>query len=154
MPDKGRVLTGARARFLINGKKVGYATNVTVTETIENQPVEALDNIEVEEFVPIAYRVALTAAKIRIVRETFKSEGYFPKTGASPQEHLTNILNQADMTCTLEDSKSPGTLLMTVQQVKIAERNMRVDARGLVGEDVTFNAVRMLDESEVSQPAA
>lgn len=150
MPEKGRVITGARARFLINGKKVGYATNVTATETLENQPVEALDNIEVEEWVPVAYRVALTAAKIRIAKETFKSEGYFPKTGNSPQEHLTNILNQADMVATLEDSKT-GAILMTVESVKVADRNMRVDARGLVGEDVTFNAIRMKDESEISQ---
>jgi hypothetical protein len=152
MAQKGRVLTGARARFLINGKKVGYATNVTATETLENQPAEVLDNIEVEEWVPVAYRVALTAAKIRIVKETFKSEGYFPQTGATPEEHLTNILNQADMVCTLEDSKT-GAILMTVEQVKVADRNMRVDARGLVGEDVTFNAVRMKDESEVPTAA-
>jgi hypothetical protein len=39
MAEKGRVFTGARARFLIQGKKVGYATNVAGSEEIQYDPV-------------------------------------------------------------------------------------------------------------------
>ena len=92
MPEKGRLFTGARARFSINGIKVGYARNVAVTEEIQYDPVEILDNIEVEEFVPVAYRVTFTASQFRIIGETVKSLGFFPNLGANTEEHLENIL--------------------------------------------------------------
>lgn len=148
MAEKGRVFTGARARFSIDGKKVGYATNVSGSEEIEYQPVEVLDNIEVEEHVPVAYRVTFTASLVRIIGETIKSEGFFPAAGTSPEEHLQNILLQGDMVCTIEDSKT-GNVMMTLEQVKIQSRNFTINARGIVGKDVSFVAVRMRDESEV-----
>lgn len=39
--QKGRILTGARARFLLNGQKVGYARNVNATEEIRYDPVNS-----------------------------------------------------------------------------------------------------------------
>ena len=145
--EKGRVITGARARFMIDGKKVGFATNVNGGEEIQYDPLELLDNIEVDEFVPVAYRVTFTASLVRIVGETVKSEGFFPKAGTSPDEHLTNILLQGDMVGVIEDNKT-GKKLMTVEQMKLASRNIAINARGIVGKDVTFVAVRMKDESE------
>lgn len=149
MAEKGRVFTGARARLSINGKKVGFATNVAGSEEIEYQPVEVLDNIEVEEFVPVAYRVTFTASLVRIIGETIKSEGYFPTAGTTPEEHLENILLQGDMVATIEDSKT-SSIMMTLEQMKVQSRNFTVNARGIVGKDVTFVATRMKDESEVS----
>ena len=122
MGEKGRIITGARARFILGGKKQGYATNVSGGEEIQYDPAEVLDNIEVEEFVPVAYRCTLTASFVRIARETIKSEGFFPKTGNSPQEHLTNILLQDDLAAVIEDSKT-GVKLMTGEQIKMASRN-------------------------------
>jgi hypothetical protein len=145
--EKGRLFTGARARFSINGVKVGYARNVAVTEEIQYDPVEVLDNIEVEEYVPVAYRVTFTASQFRIIGETVKSLGYFPNVGTNTSEHLENILISGDLTATVEDTKT-GKLFATVEQVKVASHNWTIDARGVVGEDMTFVAVRVKDESE------
>ena len=147
MPEKGRVFTGARARLMVHGKKIGYATNVAGSEEIQYDPIEVLDNIQVEEFVPVAYRVTLTASKVRIVGESLKTQGLFPPIGTSPEEHLTNILLSGDMSAVIEDSKSPGASIAKYEQVKIASQNYTVNARGVVGEDVTFVAVRSSDES-------
>lgn len=148
MAEKGRLLTGARARFSINGTKVGYARNVNVSEEIRYDPVEVLDNIEVEEFVPIGYTVRFRASQFRIVGETIKSLGYFPSVGANTEEHLSNILINGDLTATLEDSRT-GKIVATLEQVKIASHNWTVDARGVVGEDVEFVGIRVKDESEI-----
>lgn len=145
--EKGRVFTGARARLLIEGKKVGFATNCAGSEELQLDPLEVLDNIEVDEFVPVAYRVTFTASLVRIVGETLKSEGYFPKSGQTSAEHLTNILLMGDMVAVIEDSKT-GKKIMTLEQMKTASRNFTINARGIVGKDVTFVAVRMKDESE------
>jgi hypothetical protein len=147
MGEKGRVFTGARARFMIDGKKVGYATNCSGGEEIQYEQLECLDNIEVEENVPVGYRVTFSASKARIVGETIKSEGFFPKTGKNPAEHLQNILLQDDMVCVIEDSKTERKI-MTLEQVKMGSRNFTINARGIVAKDVTYLAIRMKDESE------
>lgn len=147
MAEKGRLFTGARARFSINGVKVGYARNVAVTEEIQYDPVEILDNIEVEEYVPVAYRVTFTASQFRIIGETVKSLGYFPNVGTNVEEHLENILISGDLTATVEDTKT-GKIFATLEQVKVASHNWTIDARGVVGEDLTFVAIRVKDESE------
>lgn len=148
MAEKGRLFTGARARFSINGVKVGYARNVAVTEEIQYDPVEILDNIEVEEYVPVAYRVTFTASQFRIIGETVKSLGYFPNVGSNTEDHLENILVSGDLTATVEDTNT-GKLFATLEQVKVASHNWTIDARGVVGEDLTFVAIRVKDESEV-----
>lgn len=148
MAEKGRLFTGARARFSINGVKVGYARNVAVTEEIQYDPVEILDNIEVEEYVPVAYRVTFTASQFRIIGETVKSLGYFPNVGSNVEEHLENILVSGDLTATVEDTRT-GSIYATLEQVKVASHNWTIDARGVVGEDLTFVAIRVKDESEV-----
>lgn len=144
MAAKGRLFTGARARFSIEGTKVGYARNVAVTEEIQYDPVEVLDNIEVEEFVPVAYRVTFTASQFRIIGETLKSLGFFPSNGGDTNEHLENILVSGDLVATIEDTAT-GTLFATVEQCKVASHNWTVDARGVVGEDMTFVAIRVRD---------
>lgn len=147
MAEKGRLFTGARARFSIDGRKVGYARNVAVTEEITYEPIEVLDNIEVEEFAPTAYRVTFTAGQFRIIGETLKSLGFFPSVGANTEEHLENILVSGDLVATVEDTAT-GKLFATLEQVKVASHNWTIDARGVVGEDMTFVAIRLKDESE------
>ncbi len=146
--EKGRLFTGARARFSIDGVKVGFARNVTVREEIQLDPVEVLDNIEVEEYVPVAYRVTFSASIFRIIGDTIKSRDWFPLTGANTEEHLTNILTSGEMTATVEDTRT-GDIFATLEQVRIQSHNWTIDARGVVGEDIEFVAIRLRDESEV-----
>lgn len=148
MAEKGKVFTGARARFVINGEKVGYARNVSGVEQIQYEPVDVLDNIQTEEFVAVGYTVQLTAEKVRIIGETLKSKGWFPKLGGNPNEHLTNILTSGDLTVTVEDSRT-SKIFATYEQAKVSNHNWAIDARGVVGENMEFVAIRALDESEV-----
>lgn len=148
MAEKGRLFTGARARFSIEGTKVGYARNVNISEEIQYDPVEILDNIQVEEYVPVAYRVSFSASHFRIIGETVKSLGWMPSLGNSPSDHLENILINGDLASLIEDT-STGTPFATIEQVKVATRNWTIDSRGIVGEDLTFVAIRVKDESEV-----
>src|SRR5512137_1888950 len=129
-------LTGCRALFSIDGVKVGYATGVTVREVITYEPIKVLDNIQVEEHVPTDYDVSMTADMVRIVYDSIKAKGWFPSQGSSPAEFLTNILNTGELTATIEDSKT-AQIVANVEGVKIAERNMTITARGIVGTNVS-----------------
>ena len=148
MSEKGRVFSGPRARFSINGIKVGYATNVEIGESIEYTPLEVLDNIRIEEFVPVAYRINFRCGTVKIVGESLKALGMFPNTGGSSDEHLSNVLMAGDLTATIEDTKT-GKLIATVTGVKVASHNYRISARAIVGEDVDFIGIKISDESEI-----
>ena len=145
MPTPGLVITGARARLSIDGVKVGYAAGVSVRESLTHEPIKVLDSIQVSEHVPVDYDVSMTADLVRIVGTTIKSQGWFASQGASPEDHLTNILNVGELTASIEDSKT-GKILANVEGVKITERNFSVSARGVVMTNVSFVAKRARDE--------
>jgi len=143
------ILTGARARFSINGVKVGYATGVSVRESLTHEPIKVLDEIQVKEHVPVDYEVSITADMIRLIGTTLKSLGWFPKQGATPKAHLDNILAIGEMYAHIEDSSS-GDLITVVEGVRVSERNVNITSRGVVGENVTMVALRVRDESDLS----
>ena len=147
----GNVLTGARARFSLNGKQVGYATGVTVREMIQYEPIKTLDNIQTVEHAPTDYEVSMTAELVRIIGSTIKSEGWFPQQGTSPEDHLSNILASGELTATIEADANIGEpqIIMNVEGVRITERNLQIQARGVVGTNVSMVAIRARDESDL-----
>ena len=147
--QRNRIATGARCKFSIQGKVIGYARNVSATEEIEYQPIEVLDNIRVEEHVAVAYRVRLTASFFRIVGDSLKSMGFFPPNGGDTSTHMENILLSGEMNAQIEDTKT-GKIITQAHQVKVASHNWTVDAKGVVGEDMEFVAISITDESEIA----
>lgn len=143
------VLTGARARFSLDGVKVGFATGVTLREMITYEPIKVLDNIQVEEHVPTDYDVSMTADTVRIVGDTIKSRGWFPSQGSSPTEHLSNVINTGELTATIEDNQA-NQIVANVEGVKISERNLTITARGVVGTNVSMVAKRARDEFDLA----
>lgn len=143
------IVTGARARFLLNGVKVGYATGVNVDETVTLEPVKVLDDIQVKEHVPTDYDVSMSADMIRIVGDTIKSRGWFAKQGQTSSEHLANLLASGEIDAVVEDSQT-GQIIMQVEGVKISRRSVSISARGIVGTNVTFVARRARDESDLT----
>jgi len=147
--QKGKLFTGARARFSVEGKIVGYARDVTGSEEIAYEAIEVLDNVRVEEHVPVGYSVRLTASMFRIVGSTLKSNGLFPTNGPDPQTHLFNILVNGELNAQIEDVRT-GKIIAQFTEVKVASHNFSISARGVVGEDAEFVAIAMQDESEIT----
>ena len=71
------VFSGARARFKINQSAVGYAAGVSGSESIDYEPVDVLNLLEVKEFVPVAYRATLSAQIFRVIGSSLKRLGIF-----------------------------------------------------------------------------
>ena len=66
------VFTGARARFFIDEKPIGYCAGVSGEEAIDYNPVETLEFLEVREHIPVAYRASLSAAFFRLINSSLK----------------------------------------------------------------------------------
>lgn len=140
---RGLVLSGARARFTINGVKVMYATNVSLNEEIQQDPIEVLDQLEVAEHVATAYRCSMSCQFVRVINNPIKN-----RDGVSIFPRLEDIISADELTCTLEDNVT-GAVVATVQRVKPTRYSKNVGARGIVLQDVEFVAIRILDESEL-----
>ena len=134
------VFSGARARFKIDGVPVGFAAGVSGSESIDYEPVDVLDLLEVKEFVPVAYRATLSAQVFRVIGSSLKRLGIFP------QEQ--NILTTGDLQCSIED-KLTGETMAQFQGCKAQEHTFDVTARGIVSENVTFVTIRMKDEYDL-----
>lgn len=147
-----RVFSGARCLFVFNGEVVGFASGVSGSEEIQYEAVETLDHLEVREHVPVGYRVTLGAQLFRTVSSgasddlnapgSIKQQQIFPK--------FDDIFRIQGVDAVLQDDKQlTGKILHQYQTVKTASYNFNVTARGIVGQNVNFVAIRALDESEV-----
>lgn len=146
--EKGLIFTGARARLLANGVKVGWARNVNGREMISYERAKVLDNIRTQEHAPVDYDVSFSCGLIRIVGKSVKALGLFPSNGLTPQDHLTNILTNGELTLSIEDNQS-GLVLATLIQARFSSNNWSIDAAGIVGVDMDGVAIQFKDESEV-----
>ncbi len=151
---KNAVFHGARARLSIDEKPIGFATNCSGTEEIVYEAIKVMDNIQTVEHVAIDYNVSFQAGRVRLIGPNADVHGslrgtlgVYPKLGATAADFLANILAMGEMTASIEDTVSQTTF-MNLQQVKIASHNWAIGARGLVGEDISFVAVRMVDDAE------
>ena len=132
--------SGARCRFKINGNIIAFAAGVSGSESVEYDPVDVLDLLSVKEFVPVAYRATISAQVFRVVGASLKALGIFPTEN--------NILTSGDMVAALED-KLTGETVQQFQGVKCSEHSFDVTARGIVSENISFVAIRTIDESEI-----
>lgn len=143
MAGRGLVLSGARARLLIEGVKVMYTTNASYGEEVQYDPVEVLDQLEVAEHVPTAYRVNFSAQVVRVITNSVKL-----RDGVRIFPRLEDILTSGEMTATIED-KVTGTIISNIERVKASNYRINIGARGIVLTDVEFVAIRVRDESEL-----
>jgi hypothetical protein len=143
------IITGARARFMLDTVKVGGATGVTVDEQITYEPQEELDNIEVAEYVPTGYAVSMRCSRVRIAKDDVVKAGWMPQKGTSHETFLRNLLTSGALSAVILDSKT-NTPLETLSQVKLSGRTVNYMARGIVGTDLTFVAIRNLTEGDAT----
>jgi hypothetical protein len=152
---KQQIITGARARLTIEGRAVGYATDVSCSEEVQYEPIRVLDNLHTMEFVPVGYDISFSASRVRLFGDSIRggtgaiNSGLriFASHGQNSATHLQNILNLNNMSAIIEDTFSAATFV-TIQGVQVTRHNWTVSARGVVGEDIEFVGIRMLDETE------
>lgn len=147
------VVSGARALFQITPKgsspiTVGFASGVNGAEEVVYEPVEVLNRLEVREWVPVSYRVTLSASMFRTFQDTREGTGSLKKQGLFPKR-ISNILAFEPMTAALIDN-TVNKNIMKFEQIQITSYNFSVTARGLIGQDVNFVCVRASDEGTTS----
>ena len=148
-----RVFSGARCLFLFNGEPVGFANGISGSEEIQYEPVEILDHLDVQEFVPVGYRTTLGAQIFYTVAQGASDDVNAP--GSLKQQQIfpkfDDIFRIQGVDALISDDKRlTGKVLEQFHGVKTSSRNFNIAPRGLVGQNVGFVATRLMDVSEIS----
>ena len=158
--------SGARCIFKVQDQKVAFASGCDGTEEILYEAVDVLDRIEVAEYVPVGYRVTFNCNVFRTIQKRsvitgvgtvgantpeegtlgslkYDTIGIFPRSTGNPSNILTNGALNASITDRLTD-----TVLYKLEEVKAQTLNFSITARGIDGQNVSFNAIRMRSEDD------
>ena len=136
--DRGRVVHGARAYIVLNGAVVGYAQNATAGENYNMSPVDVLDSIEVEEFVPVAYTVTISMTRLKLAGESLKQIGLF--------EAVENVLFGQEFTIELKDRPTDSPIA-TIEGCRAQATNFTIQKGVLTVDQLTFVGKRMRDSA-------
>jgi hypothetical protein len=108
---------------------------------VDYEPIDVLNLLEVKEHVPVSYRTSLNAQIFRVVGESLKKLGILPR-----QE---DIIASGDLEAAIQDTdKVTGQTVALFQGVRCSGHTFDVTARGVVQDNVSFVAIRVLDEFE------
>jgi hypothetical protein len=133
------VLSAPRAKLLVNGNEVGYASNVSATENIALQRVDVLGDIDSKEIVPVARSVSVQAGFVRISGESLKDLGLIPRGGT------IDVLTFPELTLEVFDQVSDQPV-WRIEGCRAESRNWTVQAGSIVTSNASFQARRIYDE--------
>jgi len=133
------VLSAPRAKLIIDGTEIGYASNISATENIVLQRVDVLGDIDSKEIVPVGRSVSVQAGFVRISGESLKDLGMIPRGGT------LEVLNFAEITIEVYDQVGDFPVLR-IEGCRAESRNWTVQAGSVVSVNASFQARRIYDE--------
>ena len=139
--------SGSRAVFFVGDTPVAFAGGVSGEEMIDYEPVDVLNLLEVKEHVPVAYRTSLNSQIFRLVGKSLKQRGILPAQA--------DILSSGALNAAIRDSegkadKDATETIQLFEGVRCSGHSWDVTARGIVQENVTFVAIRVKDEFDLT----
>ena len=144
-----RVFSGARCLFSYNGEVVAWASGVSGTRQIQYDPVDVLDNLAPAEYVPVGYRVNFSAQIFRTIAINGTQEGSLTRQNIFPSFSKILYIEGVDALITDEITKQ---ILYKLKTCKAESENFSIQARAIVGQNVGFNAIQMLEDGDELTP--
>jgi hypothetical protein len=132
-------ISGARARFFIGSKEIGWATGVSASENIVQQPIDILGNIDPVEIEPIGRSVTIQATAMRLLGASLAAAGVWAVG------ETADVINFNSMMAEIYDPITDVTI-WRIEGLKCQTRSWNLDSRGLMSTNVSFLALRMFDE--------
>lgn len=132
-------IAGARCVLYVNGNiRVARGTQINAQANTQNVRVDELGNFYSTEIEPVGEAVQGTIEKVALDTAGLKS------LGLDINGDTIARLAQQPLTIQIFDQVSE-IVLARLEGVKLESRGMQVGARGLMMENLTFQAVRLVD---------
>lgn len=140
------IITGARASLWNGNKKIGAATNVSVSRQLQQEAYEPLDSIEVQEYVPVGLRYRIECGFVRFLDRPATALGLL----TSADEYKKG---NPEITMKIQDSVS-GKVLFTAVGCAPESDSTQIPARGMATFNMGFVCRTLLDEAATANKAA
>jgi len=129
---RGRVITGARARLLVNNVKIGYVTGLDVSLDISIEAVEPIDTIVAEELVTTGLRCSWSARMVRVYNQNEFGEVWFQSFDELTRGGRELSMHVLD---TVEDE-----VVHALNGVKVGQLSFNVEGRSLAARNISGQA--------------
>lgn len=134
-------MSGARAAFLVNGKKVAFTSSLSYDINQALEAVNVLDQLTPAEYAETGYTVTFSCQNFRRFNSSPIQIGV--------QQRLEDLLGQGELTVEVHDRQNPGSPMLLIERVKMQGRSGSFDARGLWQETWNFVGIKASDEAGV-----
>ncbi len=167
------VISGAKALIKIEGKIIGYATGISITETTINGRVDSLGFIDTREIIPIGRTVSAVVNMLRIFPT--QGTGIFTDISRDVETDELDIVNtrrfaEQDAQAATDNAilrptfslsifdTTPGsegdTEMYRLEGCRIAQHNIVVDRGSLMGVQCTIEARNLVRASSFAGVSA
>ena len=135
------VFSGARAKLIVNGQEIGFATGVSASENIQLQRVDVLGNIDSQEIVPVSRVVSIQADFVRITNKSLN------ELGIMPRGNTVDVLSFPEITLEVYDQIGDAPV-WRVEGARCESRSWQVQSGSIVTVNAQFQARRIFDEQD------
>ena len=139
-----RTFAGARAEIFADGAKgkvkVGFATGISGSESIQLQRIDVLGNIDSEEIEPVGRTVSFSCDFVRMLDSSLQEQGIFPRGNTE------EVITFEELTFEVYDNIS-DKVRWTIEGAKSESRSGRVDRSGVMTGSVSYQARKLHDEA-------
>lgn len=135
--DKAKplIMSGARARLLINNKLVAFSTNVNYDIFMAHQPVVVMGRYSTPRHEPVGYDVSVTCGSFRFTSTGGNNTPDASDGGFAPT--LNNLVTSEELTITIEDRQT-GKKMLVIEHARLTRRTGSMGARDLLTETWSF----------------
>ena len=137
---RGKVYHGARGYITYQGVPLAYCENVSGSIEYDMRPVDVLDNLETEEFVPVSYRVTLNARFVTVTDKSLIDRGI--------QVPLEDVLTSGEAVLEMKD-RPTDTAQYSFEGVKFQRSSFDLAKGEFTRSDVAFVAKRVRDKDGI-----
>lgn len=132
-----QVFTGSKASLKINGKKIMFASSVTVNEDNTLTDIDVLDQLQVAELAETGHKVNCTINLFKVDKKAVKQV-----LGLDAINNINSLLSQPDgVTIDIVNGETHA-VEYTMTECKFAGGSGTVDARGVWTGTWNFRGVR------------
>lgn len=143
---ESKVFSGCRAVLKKDGQAVGWATGVSCSLELQQQPIEVLGNVDVQEYVVTGRRISGDLSFIRLTDLDLVSQGLVPGGSAS----TTEVVEALGVTMQVEDQVT-RKVIYQLEGLKVSGSNWRIDPRGIVAANCSYVALGLKFGSELGR---
>jgi hypothetical protein len=135
-----RVFSGARARLFFGDTLMGFCTGISGSVNTQLVRIDVLGNIDSEEIERVGRTVSFTADFVRLLGKSLQEHGIFPRGDTA------YAINFPPLTAVVYDHVG-DSVVYRIEGVVGENVSWRVDRSGVMTENATFQAIKLVDEA-------